>query len=429
MLNPYIIGSFVTESRHYGREDLLDELLHGESRACWVVGNRRIGKTSLLKQLEVLAFGDARLLPLYWDMQGCDTFSCLGGYLHDAVQLHEARFAAAGATEDLMRGEDVLALLSALRRVALRAGRELLLLCDETEVLIGIARDEPEAMQRLRRVLTGGAGLRAVMTSTRKIYQMHDVCRDWPTSSFLAGFDMSRVLGSLTPADAAALITQSQEREARHVHAAPELIAEIAHATNNHPFLLQMLCGRLFDAGALRPLTDGDLRVDQFLAGFLDYDFRQLTGADRRLVLAVHRAGAIEQAVLEKTTEEPPETLASRLHDLEALGYLRGIEGRLVIGNLFLDNWLRAQAAYGPQKAAETVTSEAALYKVFARQQTHDTASLVAQLNARRTRLVELEAVRAREFLDVAPQVLDEIAQLQVEIGELRSLLDRRQTR
>ena len=45
MRNPYIIGSVVTESRHYGREDLLDDLLHGESRACWVVGNRRIGTT------------------------------------------------------------------------------------------------------------------------------------------------------------------------------------------------------------------------------------------------------------------------------------------------------------------------------------------------------------------------------------------------
>ena len=429
MRNPYIIGSFVTGSRHYGRADLLDDLLHGESRACWVVGNRRIGKTSLLKQLEMLALQEDRLLPLFWDLQVCDSFACLGDYLREAVRDREARFAAAGATENLVREDDVLALLNALRRLALRGGRELLLLCDETEVLIGIARDEPEAMQRLHRLLTGGAGVRVVMTSTRKIYRMHDVCRDWPTSSFLAGFDLSHTLGSLAPDAAAALMTQGQEPADKRVQASPELIERLSHATNNHPFLLQMLCSRLFDAGTLRPLAEGDLRVDTFLAGFLEYDFGQLTDADRQLVLAVHRAGAIAQAALQETTEEPSEELANRLHNLEALGYLRRIEGRLAVGNLFLASWLRSTDAHTLQAVPAAPTSEAALHNIFVRQQTQDTASLVAQLNARRTRLVELEAVRAHAFVAVAPQVLDEIGQLQVEISELRSLLDRRQAR
>lgn len=429
MRNPYIIGSFVTGSHHYGREDLLDDLLHGESRACWVVGNRRIGKTSLLRQAEALALQDDRLLPLFWDMQGCDSFACLGGYLHDAIHDGEARFAAFGPTGNLADQDDVLTLLGALRRLALRAGRELLLLCDETEALIGIARDEPEAMQRLHRLLTGGAGVRAVMTSTRKIYRMHDVCRDWPTSSFLAGFDMSHALGGLAPAAAAALITQGQEHEEKRVQAGPELIEAITHATNNHPFLLQMLCARLFDEGALLPLREGDLRVDRFLAGFFEHDFRQLTDADRRLVLTIHRVGEIAQAALQETTEEPSEELANRLHDLEALGYLRRIGGQLAVGNLFLANWLRSVDMYALETVPVASTSEAALHKIFARQQTQDTGSLVAQLNARRSRLVELESVRAREFLAVAPHVLDEIGQLQVEISELRSLLDRRQAR
>ncbi len=429
MRNPYIIGSVVTESRHYGREDLLDDLLHGESRACWVVGNRRIGKTSLLKQLEVLALQEDRLLPLFWDLQGCDSFACLGNYLREAIRDREARFAAAGATENLVNEDDVLALLNALRRLALQGGRELLLLCDETEVLIGIARDEPAAMQRLHRLLTGGAGVRVVMTSTRKIYRMHDACRDWPTSSFLAGFDMSHALGSLAPAAAAALITQGQEPEGKRVQAGPELIETLSYATNNHPFLLQMLCSRLFDAGTLRPLAEGDLRVDTFLAGFLEHDFSQLTDADRRLVLTVHRAGTIEQTALQGTTAESSEELANRLHDLEALGYLRRVEGRLAVGNLFLANWLRSASLYTLETVPAAPTSEAAMHKIFARQQTQDTDSLVAQLNARRTRLVELEAVRAHAFLAVAPQVLDEIGQLQIEISELRSLLDRRQAR
>ncbi len=427
MRNPYITGAFVTGSHHYDRAGLLDGLLHGESRAYWVVGNRRIGKTSLLRQLESLAAEDRRLMPVFWDMQGCSSLTCLGGYLADAVRDHPERFEPLGMTPATMPTEDTLTLLVALRRLAMRAGRELLVLADETEVLLNIARDEPEATQRFHRELTGGAGLRAVFASTRQIYRMHDVCRDWPTSSFLAGFDMSQALGSLDNEAAEALIIQSQAPEGARVRVAPEIIDAVTYATNNHPFLIQTLCSRLFqEDGSLRPAAEEDLRVDPLLAGFFEHDFRQLTPVGRQIVLAVHRAHLIEPSALQSVGGDNQTELAQHLHDLEASGYLRRVYDRIAIGNLFLDNWLSSAAETLDYVPASPV-SETALRTVFARQQNQDAASLVTQLNARRARLVELEAVRASEFLAVAPQVLDEIEQLQVEIGELRSLLDRRQ--
>jgi hypothetical protein len=69
--NPYITGAYVTGSNHYGRRYLLDYLLRSAGRAYWVVGTRRIGKTSLLRQLELLAAAGDRYVPLFWDMQGC----------------------------------------------------------------------------------------------------------------------------------------------------------------------------------------------------------------------------------------------------------------------------------------------------------------------------------------------------------------------
>lgn len=427
MRNPYVTGSYVTGHRHYGREALLDYLLHGESRASWVVGNRRIGKTSLLRHLETLALQGEQLVPLVWDMQGCGNFACLGRYLADAVQENAERFASLGMTDVLMKEEDVLALLGNLRRLALRAGKELLLLCDETEVLVNIARDEPEAMQRLHRLLTGGAGLRVAITSTRQIYRMHDVCRDWPTSSFLAGFDMSHTLGSLAAPAAQALIRQTQAPEGEQVHVAQESVAAISYATNNHPLLLQLLCSRLFQEDrTLRPVAEEDLRVDRLMGGFFEHDFRQLTAADRRIVLAVHFAGPVEPATLNETTGETISELNQRLYHLEGLGYLRRIAGRVEIGNLLLANWLTTEAELLTEVPA-SATSEAALRAVFARQEEHDTNSLVSQLNARRGRLIALEAIRAESFLAVTPPVLAEIEQLQVEIGQLRSLLDRRQ--
>lgn len=426
MRNPYVTGSYVTGSKHYGREDLLDYLLHRESRACWVVGNRRIGKTSLLHQLETEALAEERLVPLFWDMQGCASFVCLGRYLADAIRDHAEVFEPLGVTPALMDEEDALTLLVNLRRLAMRAGRELMLLCDETEVLINIARTEPEAMQRLHRQLTGGVGLRSVMTSTRRIYRMHDVCRDWATSPFLAGFDMSRTLGSLAPAAAEALIVQSQASE--RVRVSPEVVEAISHATNNHPLLLQLLCSRLFtEEGALRALHVDDLRVDPMLAGFFEHDFLQLTEADRRAVLAVHREALASEALLLDVTGDSPAELSQRLDNLEGLGYLRRAYERIEIGNYFLDNWLAAAGELLDAMPAMD-TSDAAMRRAFARQQSQDTGSLVAQLNTRRTRLAELELMRAREFTSVSAQVLEEIDLVQGEIAALRTLLDRRQS-
>ncbi len=425
MRNPYVTGSYVTGSQHYGREDLLDYLLNGDSRACWVVGTRRIGKTSLLRQLELLAGAGKRLVPLYWDMQGCNSFACLGRYLADAVRDRAARLEPLGVTEALMEEEDPLALLVNLRRLAQRAGRELLLLGDETEVLVNIAAAEPEAMQRLHRQLTAGVGLRVVMASTRQIYRMHDVCRDWPTSPFLSGFDMSLTLGSLEQEAAEALILQTQSN--RRVRAAPETVEAISRATNNHPFLLQVLCSRLFvTSGRLRNLTPEDLRVDPLLAGFFEHDFRQLTNADRRTVLAVHREKLADEAQLMKVTGDNPVELSLRLHNLEGLGYLRRAYGRIEIGNDFLANWLAA-ADDRLDMLPLAETSETAARRAFVRQQLQDLPSLVAQLNARRSRLVELELIRAQELANVSPQVLAEIEQVENEIVALRSALDRRE--
>jgi hypothetical protein len=49
--NPFVVGGWVRGERFFGRRDLLHEILEGERAFVWVLGTRRIGKTSLLKQL------------------------------------------------------------------------------------------------------------------------------------------------------------------------------------------------------------------------------------------------------------------------------------------------------------------------------------------------------------------------------------------
>ena len=52
MRNPFIAGSWVRGDNFFGRGAMLQEILEGERDSLWVVGARRLGKTSLLKELE-----------------------------------------------------------------------------------------------------------------------------------------------------------------------------------------------------------------------------------------------------------------------------------------------------------------------------------------------------------------------------------------
>ena len=84
---PYVVGQWVRGERFYGREALLEEILDGPRNSLWVMGTRRVGKTSLLKQLEQLAVESQErgYLPLFWDFQGSADPEELHLGFHDAV--------------------------------------------------------------------------------------------------------------------------------------------------------------------------------------------------------------------------------------------------------------------------------------------------------------------------------------------------------
>lgn len=422
MRNPYVTGTYVVGPKFYGREPLLDHVIHGPSHALWLIGNRRMGKTSTLRQIEAQALAEGQRVPVFLDMQGCESTLNLGQYLVDAIAEHPERYDHLGVKPGHLPGE-VVALLKSLRRSAMLSGAELLLLCDETEALLRLARAEPEAMQRLHGELTSGHGLRVVMASTRMIYQMQDICAEWPTSPFLEGFDLSQALGCLSPHSVRALVSQAQAFEDEQVQADAEIADQIIEATNGHPYLVQVLCSRLFqENGTLRAPVERDFAVEPTLRGFLNHDFNSLTEADRVLLLAVHAAQSAEVGRLEATVHEPPAELNRRIHNLETLGYLRRIHDHYIIGNRFLANWLslrpEALAVMPPAR-----TTEGAVRSTLARQQTQETAYLIARIRDCRGRMVELEAVRAREMLRISPEVLAEIEIVQNEILRARRSL------
>ena len=69
-ITPYVVGQWVRGERFYGRQRHLEEILAGPRESLWLLGTRRIGKTSLLRQLEWIASQRPELgyLPLFWDL-------------------------------------------------------------------------------------------------------------------------------------------------------------------------------------------------------------------------------------------------------------------------------------------------------------------------------------------------------------------------
>ena len=221
---PYIVGRWVRNQNHYGRQRLFTYLLNTSDSAVWVVGSRRIGKTSLLRQLEFLTDSPGSdLVPLFWDMQGCANSGDLSFELFMAIEDEAERFAALGVIVAELEGQDALVILRRVGRSVAAAGKTLLLLIDEAEVLINLARGEPGWLARLRKVLQDGHH-RTILTSTKLLAQLNEITADWDTSPFLFGFSMVN-LWSLDDDAAVALVEQRQSDHPIQVD--PALLEEI----------------------------------------------------------------------------------------------------------------------------------------------------------------------------------------------------------
>ena len=140
--NPFIAGSWVRGDNFFGRTAILREIMEGERDGLWVVGARRLGKTSLLKELEYRVLHNAQtdFVPLFWDLQGSGDVRGLADSLLGSVEDSDSfRRATTVGLEDL-EGLAVFDMLTTLLRRTVRSGWRLLLLVDEAEEFLTVAR-------------------------------------------------------------------------------------------------------------------------------------------------------------------------------------------------------------------------------------------------------------------------------------------------
>jgi len=341
MRNPYIAGRWVRGANHYGRQRLLDHLLHksndAECVATWLVGTRRMGKTSLLRQLEFLTdLPDSHLVPLFWDFQGCSTPQDLSDELYFALEEVQERFETYGVEVEELEGLDAIKMLRKLKKPLRQAGKNLFLLIDEAEVLLEIGNRDPKWLARLRKALQND-NLHTLITSTKLLSQLNHMSDSWNTSPFLLGFNLVN-LWSLDLHAASALVCQEQA-EHLQITIPQEMLDNILTYTNRHPYLIQYLCQQLFEVdktgrGYLRAIQDDDLIPDQLVEGFFQIDFGQLTNIERRILLSVASFSmATDDDLLTALSDEHPERIRTFTYGLNKLGHLRNVYDRWTIGN------------------------------------------------------------------------------------------------
>ena len=276
--SPYIVGNPVDRPQmFFGRKSIMDRIrrqLGSQANVILLEGNRRTGKTSILKQL-----GKADVLsdwiPVYCSFQDAEGDDASGGIATRNVfrllartlgwSLYDAGVETwfPGLSDRDPARPFKLAFLSALSQAfadehhfetfelyveaALRAARprRVLLMLDEFDKLqegIDAKVTSPQVPENIRHLLQHQPGLTAILAGSRRLKRLRE--EYW---SALFGFG-HRIGVSTLPMDGARrLVAKPVEGRLDYLPQARDRIVELCA---RHPFLIQSLCNRVFEHAA-----------------------------------------------------------------------------------------------------------------------------------------------------------------------------------
>jgi hypothetical protein len=338
---PFVVGQWVRGDRFYGRTTQIEEILEGHRNSIWLVGTRRIGKTSLLKQIEHITdrSPDQRYFPVFWDFQGADSPEELHLNFADALLDAEERLERIGIGLKDVEAEDLFVSLGRLRRRLRAKNLRLLLLCDEVEELIKLHRKEPTLLRKLRRALQSHEDIRTVLASTIRLWELAE--QKDQTSSFLQGFTPPLYIERLSNEEARSLIKQSHLDPQERPRIADEAIEAIRDHCDNHPYLVQLVSKRYLETGGLEDAIE-QVATDGMVSYFFSVDFEMLSEVERDIIQIIARQSAATSDSIREELSLGSDALEGTLRRLENLGFMRrNTERRFVLANHFFRRWLQ----------------------------------------------------------------------------------------
>ncbi len=291
--SPYIVGSPIDrEEMFFGRQDIIDTIKRQLSTShhanvILLEGNRRTGKTSILKRLQT-----PDVLPdwivVNCSLQGAKGHESKAGLPTNEVFRHMARDigwamdnaglrvwlpdVAPPDPNKRFKVEFVKALSTAFSRsrpfevfelyiqAVLEAAspRRLLLMLDEFDKLqegIDARITSPQVPENIRYLLHTYPGLSAILTGSRRLKRLRE--EYW---SALFGFGYRVPVSELPLEDARLLVTQPVEGRLAYL---PEARDHVVELCSRQPFLIQSLCNRIFEhtAHSGRTVKEGAVNI------------------------------------------------------------------------------------------------------------------------------------------------------------------------
>lgn len=315
-LNPYIVGPALRERGFWGRDDVFGfvkfVLSQPDQHAVVLSGQRRIGKTSILQNLQRRLPTD-QFVCVYFDLMN-QARKPLGDVLHVLAHTIADELSIAAPAREAFDNSG-----SGLRADLLPAAyaacgmRRLVLLLDEFDVLDTLAEEQlpPESAARaffpfLRDLMAAEPRLGFVFVIGRKTSDLGIETK----AAFKSA--QSRRISVLEEADASRLIETAQRDGS--LRFAPGVTDRVLALTAGHPFFVQLLCQLLFErayaddtagagAGAQPPLVtpeDVDAVVTRALEtgeNIFEWIWDGLPPAERVIFSAVAQ-GTDEHSVL-----------------------------------------------------------------------------------------------------------------------------------
>ncbi len=322
---PWVVGPWVRGERFHGRADLLARLESSAPGLQWLAGGRRIGKTSVLRELERRAITDPHgPVPLVLDLQGVESPADLDLAVADAFSDLEPAAARRLGSGPPLESMPASAALATTAGGALRHRARLLVLVDEAEALGAVATTDPVAAAAFGAALTAGGNVSTVVASS---VRLEAVARRTPGLSWLApAMAAATWIGPLADDEVADLLTQRRlppEHRPAWPGGGPSRVAALA---GGHPFLLQLLAKRVTEADDLAA-AERSIDCEPAVRSLVEIDLRLLSELDRATVSAVVLGESVSAA-------------GERLGMLVAMGLLsRTDTGRLTPGNAAVARW------------------------------------------------------------------------------------------
>ena len=356
---PYVVGQWVRGDRFYGRTTQIEEILGGPRNCIWLLGTRRIGKTSLLKQIEYIAetSPDTGYVPVFWDFQGAETPEELHLNFADALLDADERLARIGISLEDVEADDLFVSIKQLRRHLRDRKLRLLLLCDEVEELIKLHEKDPSLLRKLRHVMQSGEDIRTVMASTIRLWALADQKVD--TSPFLHGFTPPIYIARFSDEEATSLIGQTNLGKNERPQLEDGVVEVIREHGDNHPYLVQLVCKRYLETGTLDEAIE-QVATDRMVSYFFAVDFEMLSETEGDIVRIIARQSDVSSETLRDELSLGPDALEGTLRRLANLGFIRmDVEQGLALANYFFRRWLNEMQDHANPSAPTPVSSDA----------------------------------------------------------------------